>query len=49
MEHAIRSAFRRWMILHNEESRDRGYIRLPNWFRHYVRNSAEFHKLGGFK
>ena len=41
MKYTMRSAFKRWLILHNEEfriykGRD---IQLPHWFRHYIRNT----------
>lgn len=42
MKHTMRSAFKRWLILHNEEWRARGYIRIPNWFRHYIRQNKEW-------
>lgn len=42
MQYTMRSAFKRWLILHNEEFRVYGYIRIPNWFRHYIRNTREW-------
>ena len=38
MKHTMRSAFKRWCILHNEESR----IRIPNWFRYYIRGNTQW-------
>lgn len=38
MKHTMRSAFKRWCILHNEESR----IRIPNWFRYYIRENTQW-------
>jgi len=37
MKHTMRSAFKRWCILHNEEKEHWNNLRIPNWFRHYVR------------
>ncbi|MFR7559994.1 MAG: hypothetical protein ACLUVX_09060 [Lachnospira pectinoschiza] len=44
MKHTMRSAYKRWLILHNEEFRFRasGHIRIPNWFRYYIRNTKEW-------
>lgn len=42
MKYTMRSAFKRWLILHDEECRAHGYIRVPNWFRHYIRNTREW-------
>lgn len=42
MKHTMRSAFKRWLILHDEEIRTHGYMRIPNWFRHYIRNTKEW-------
>lgn len=39
MQHTMRSAFKRWLVLHNEENRVAHYIRIPNWFRWYVRKN----------
>jgi hypothetical protein len=44
-KHTMRSAFKRWLILHNEEFRTHGYIRIPHWFRHYIRNTTEWHYM----
>lgn len=43
--YTIRSAFIQWLKLHNEEWRACGHIRIPNWFRWYVRNNCnwEYH------
>ena len=38
MRYTMRSAFKRWCILHNEESR----IRIPNWFRYYIRENTQW-------
>lgn len=42
MKHTMRSAFKRWLILHNEEFRSHGFVRIPNWFRHYIRNNKTY-------
>ena len=42
MKHTMRSAFKRWLILHNEEFRSHGYVRIPNRFRHYIRNTKSW-------
>lgn len=42
MRHTMRSAFKRWLVLHDEEFRSHGYIRIPNWFRHYIRKNKEW-------
>lgn len=42
MQHTMRSAFKRWLILHNEEFRIGRWIRLPHWFRHYIRNTRKW-------
>lgn len=42
MKHTMRSAFKRWLILHNEEWRNTGYVRIPNWFRHYIRQHTDW-------
>ena len=42
MKHTMRSAFKRWLILHNEEWRNTGYVRVPNWFRHYIRQNTDW-------
>lgn len=38
----MRSAFIRWLRLHNEDFRSHGYVRIPNWFRWYIRNNYEW-------
>lgn len=38
----MRSAFKRWLVLHGEEFRDLGYVRIPNWFRHYIRQNTDW-------
>lgn len=45
MQHTMRSAFKRWLILHNEPWRAKGYIRIPSWFRWYIRKNYvwEYH------
>lgn len=40
--HTMRSAFKRWLILHGEEFRAHGYIRIPSWFSWYIRNNKEW-------
>lgn len=40
--HTMRSAFKRWLVLHNEEWRNTGYVRIPNWFRHYIRKNKDW-------
>lgn len=40
--HTMRSAFKRWLVLHNEEWRNTGYIRIPNWFRYYIRKNKDW-------
>lgn len=42
MKYTMRSAFKRWLTLHNEEHRICGHTRIPNWFRHYVRKNTEW-------
>ena len=42
MKHTMRSAFKRWLILHNEEWRNTGYVRILNWFRHYIRQNTDW-------
>lgn len=42
MNYTMRSAFKKWLILHGEESRAHGYIRVPNWFRHYIRKNKNW-------
>lgn len=42
MQHTMRSAFKRWLILHNEEYRMNCHIRIPNWFRWYVRKNKDW-------
>ena len=34
----MRSAFKRWCVLHNEKCR----VRIPNWFRHYIRHNTQW-------
>lgn len=38
----MRSAFKRWLVLHNEEWRLKGHVRIPHWFRHYIRQTREW-------
>lgn len=38
MKHTMRSAFKRWCVLHNEKCR----VRIPNWFRHYIRHNTQW-------
>ena len=40
--YTMRSAFKRWLILHNEGYRAQGYIKVPYWFRYYIRNNKEW-------
>lgn len=40
--YTMRSAFKRWLILHNEEWRNTSYVRIPNWFRHYIRQNTDW-------
>lgn len=42
MTHTMRSAFKRWLTLHDEEYRAHGYIRVPYWFRYHIRNTKEW-------
>lgn len=42
MNHTMRSAFKRWLILHDEEFRTHRYIRIPHQFRHYIRNTKKW-------
>lgn len=42
MSYTMRGAFKRWLILHEEEFRAHGYIRVPNWFRHYIRKNKSW-------
>lgn len=43
VKHTMRSAFKRWLVLHNEEWRfNAGHIRIPHWFRHYIRHDTEW-------
>lgn len=42
MKHTMRSAFKRWLILHDEVFRTRGYIRVPNWFRWHIRSNYQW-------
>ena len=41
-EHTMRSAFKRWLLLHHEFEKNKGYVRIPNWFRHYLRKNHEW-------
>lgn len=45
MKHTMRSAYRRWMTLHNEEKRPGCRIRLPKWFCVYVRSHKDWKYL----
>ena len=39
----MRSAYKRWAILHHESSRFAGgFTRIPYWFRYYIRNNANW-------
>lgn len=40
--YTMRSAFKRWLILHGEDFRAHGYIRIPSWFRWYIRKNKEW-------
>ncbi len=43
MQYTMRSAFKQWLILHNEEWRAKnGYVRIPHWFRHYIRKNTNW-------
>ena len=42
MEYTMRSAFKRWLILHDEVYRISGYMRIPHWFRHYIRQNTNW-------
>ena len=42
MTYTMRSAFKRWLILHHEEYRATGYIRIPKWFRDYMLENKEW-------
>lgn len=42
VKHTMRSAFKRWLILHDEEYRSHGYIKIPYWFRYYIRDNKEW-------
>ncbi|CCX57440.1 hypothetical protein [Veillonella sp. CAG:933] len=37
MKHTMRSAFKRWCVLHKEN-----HVRIPNWFRHYIRKNTQW-------
>lgn len=39
---SMRGAFKCWLIIHNELERSTGYIRVPYWFRHYLRNNYDW-------
>lgn len=41
-QYSMRSAFKRWLIIHNELYHITGYIRIPNWFRHYLRKNHKW-------
>ena len=41
MKHTMRSAFHRWLVLHEEHKRHR----IPNWFRHYIRNNTDWNYI----
>lgn len=41
-QYTMRSAFKRWLILHDEEWRLNNRIRIPNWFRHYIRQNKQW-------
>lgn len=40
MKHTMRSAFKRWKTLHGENTD--GYIRIPYWFRWYIRKEKDW-------
>lgn len=40
--YTMRSAFKRWLVLHNEECRNTSYVRIPNWFRHYIIQNTDW-------
>lgn len=42
MYYTMRQAFLLWLRLHNEEWRIGGYIRIPNWFRWYIRKNTDW-------
>lgn len=42
MKHTMRSAFKRWLVLHNDEWRNTGYVIVPHWFRHYIRQNTDW-------
>ena len=30
------------MVIHNESEKNNGYVRIPNWFRHYLWKNHEW-------
>lgn len=42
MAYTMRSAFKHWLELHNEKPRISGPLRIPNWFRFYIRNNTDW-------
>ena len=38
--YSMRSAFKRWLVLHGEQSRTMGNFRIPYWFRYYIRQNT---------
>lgn len=43
MQHTMRSAYRRWMILHEECLwKTRGHVKVPAWFRWHIRKNYDW-------
>lgn len=40
--HTLRSAFKRWLTLHDEEYRMHVHTRVPSWFGYAIRNSKDY-------
>ena len=38
----MRRAFKRWLILHNEEWRAKVRVRIPSWFCYYIRQNTDW-------
>ena len=40
--YTMRNAFKQWLILHGDEQHSHGKIRIPHWFRHYIRKNHDW-------
>lgn len=40
--YTMRSAFLRWLYLHDESWRAKNHVKIPNWFRWYIRNNCKW-------